>query len=214
MAKIRMIVIEGEMSVEDVQRLAQGFSAGDAAFSSVTLPSGVTAQAATLARSEEKPRPRPIAVPVAVEDKPVVIPVVEAPVTPTKTGFSNAVLIGDVFEEVPTPERAAAANAILINMTQHLADESLPAEIPPAVAKVFPEAVVETEEQTNAASLIDDLVACKRLSGVIERLQREGHTDTASLIAACKTHRDSVPLLQRLGEGLEDRVTRTLEGMK
>lgn len=183
MAKIRMIVIEGEMSVDDVQRLARGFAADDAAFSSVTLPSGVIAQAATLAKGEEKPRSRPIAVPVVVEDKPVVVPVVHVPAKAETTATLS-----------PTP--------------------ALPPKLPPAIAKVFPEAVVETEEQTNASSLVDDLVACKRLSGVIERLQREGHTDTASLIAACKTHRDSVPLLQRLGEGLEDRVTRTLEGMK
>ena len=171
MAKIRMIVIEGDMSVEDVQRLAKGFSAGDEAFTSVTLPSGVTAQAATLNNTDDQPRPRPLAVPVVVEDKPVHIPVVEAP---------------------KAPEPA----------------------VPPAIAKVFPEAVVEPEPSPAASSLVDDLLSCKRLSGIIERLQKAGHTDTASLIAACKTHRDSVPLLQRLGEGLEDRVTRTLEGMK
>lgn len=183
MAKIRMIVIEGEMSVEDVRRLAQAFSADDAAFTSIKLPNGVTGQAATLSKSEEQPRPRPVAVPLIVEDKPVTVPVTAAPTwqEPTPT-------------PIPTPTQ--------------------PVELPPAVAKVFPEAEVVSDEQDAATDLVSDLVACKRLSGILERLQKAGHTDMPALIAACKTHRDAVPLLQRLGEGLEDRVTRTFEGMK
>lgn len=166
MAKIRMIVIEGEMSVDDVRRLAQAFSADDATFTSVTLPNGVTAQAATLAKDEQKPRPRPIEVPVVAEDKPVAIPVVEAP---------------------------------------------SPVEVPAAVAAVFPEAEVAQEE---AAPLLESLLGCKRLAGILEILQQAGHEGLPALIEACKTYRDNVPLLQRLGEGLEDRVTRTFEGMK
>lgn len=177
MAKIRMIVIEGEMEVDDVRRLAQAFSAGDAAFTSVTLPSGVTGQAATLSKGEDKPRPRPLAVPEVVTYQPEPVAAPEPAVT-TAT---------------PPPAK----------------------EIPPTVAKVFPEAViVEQEEPPTATDLVADLLACKRLSGVLERLQQAGHAGLPALIEACKTYRDSVPLLQRLGEGLEDRITRTFEGMK
>lgn len=176
MAKIRMIVIEGEMEVDDVRRLAQAFSAGDAAFTSVTMPSGVTAQAATLNKAEDKPRPRPLAVPEVVTYQP---------------------------EPVAAPEPAVTT-----------ATPPPAQEIPPAVAKVFPEAVVETQQEAAASDVLADLLACKRLSGVLERLQQAGHAELPALIEACKTYRDSVPLLQRLGEGLEDRITRTFEGMK
>jgi len=168
MPKIRMIVIEGEMSVDDAQRLAKAFSADDAAFTSVALPNGVTAQAATMNKEETKPRPRPIEVPVIEEVKTEPVPVVDAVLPPTP--------------------------------------------VPAAVMKVFPEAeVVAADEPT---PLLETLLACKRLAGILEILQQAGHADLPALIAACKTYREQVPLLQRLGEGLEDRVTRTFEGMK
>lgn len=180
MAKIRMIVIEGDLSVEDVRRLAQGFSAGDEAFTSIQLPNGVTGQAATLSRDEEKPRPRPVQVPVVSEEKPVVVPITEAP----KRGEVTS---------TPAP---------------------LSVELPPAIAKVFPEAEPVSDQQDAAERLVADLQGCKRLASLLERLQQAGHQDLPALIEACKQYKDKVPLLQRLGDGLEDRVTRTYEGMK
>lgn len=178
MAKIRMIVIEGEMTPDETVRLAKAFSADDEAFTSIQLPSGVTGQAATLSRNESQPRPRPVATPPVVESAPVATPVVEpAPV-------------------VETPK---------------------PVELPPAVAKVFPEAIPEAhlvEQENSPDNLVADLLECKRLASLLERLQQAGHQDLPALIAACKEYKDRVPLLQRLGDGLEDRVTRTFEGMK
>lgn len=170
MAKIRMIVIEGEMTPDETIKLAKAFSAGDEAFTSIQLPNGVMGQVASLAKGEEQPRPRPIAVPVIEKSEPVAVPVTEAPAPVV--------------------------------------------EVPPAVAKVFPEAVVEAEPAAASSSLLEDLLGCKRLVGVLERLQREGHKELPALIEACKSYRDQVPMLQRLGDGLEDRVTRTFEGMK
>ena len=170
MAKIRMIVIEGEMTPDETIKLAKAFSTGDEAFTSIQLPNGVTGQVASLAKSEEHPRPRPIAVPAVEKSEPVAVPVVEAPAPVV--------------------------------------------EIPPAIAKVFPEAVIETEQETASVSLLEDLLGCKRLVGILERLQQDGHKELPALIEACKSYREQVPMLQRLGDGLDDRVTRTFEGMK
>ena len=83
----------------------------------------------------------------------------------------------------------------------------------PAVAVVPVEVTVP--DQPAASDLVAKLNECKKLSQLLQVLVEEKGAKTVhELIEFCKHYRAQVPNLERLGAGLEDRVTRTFEGMR
>ncbi len=98
-------------------------------------------------------------------------------------------------------------------------------EVPPPAAPVpapeqvveaaAPAAVVEAPAPTSSGSLVETLAAHKKLSQVLASIVESGlATDLPSVVALCRNLQSEVPILERLGAGLEDRVTRTWAGMQ
>jgi cell division septation protein DedD len=154
-AKIRAVIIEGEMSPAELKEYVDAFWRGDSTLTRVAAQSELVPDASKAESRTKAPAVR------NTEVSTHTIPVVAAP--------------------EPEPVEVVV-------------------EAPPAPAA--------------APDRLEQLAACKRLSNVLQLLKDEGHATIEALIAECKTIRDSVPVLQRLGEGLEDRITRTWEGMK
>ena len=151
MAKIRAVIIEGEMSPSELKEYVDAFWRGDSTLTRVA------------AQADLIPDPVP----------------------------------------APAPKKKDAP-------VHHVEVYAPPAAEPIPVVVEAPPAPVEAAPQDR----LGNLAQCKKLSNVLQMLKDEGHGTIEALIAECKTIRDSVPVLQRLGEGLEDRITRTWEGMK
>lgn len=147
MAKIRAVIIEGEMSPSELKEYVDAFWRGD------TTLTRVAAQAELI---PDPPAPKKKAEPVSIP--------VEAPPDP---------------EPVPVVVEAA----------------------PPAAT-------------ISVSDRVEQIASQRKLSSVLQFLKDEGHVTLEAVIEQCKPLRDVVPVLQRLGEGLEDRITRTWEGMK
>lgn len=184
MPKIRMIVLDGDLTVEEIANLTNAFRAPDASFTSVPLPNGVVAQAATLSRGEDKPRPRPVQVPAEATLTPV-----PAPAVTTSTAKAP--------EPVPTA-------AEVIQQTIAVDVEPMPAPAPAA-----PVAGGRLSE-----AVLMELATAKKLRDVIERMRSEGIVAVEDIVAEARTVRTAIPILSRIGaEQIEDRVRRTFEAL-
>lgn len=92
------------------------------------------------------------------------------------------------------------------------------AEEPSPVVESEPAAlpVVEPEPIPEPAPVEDSLVArmgkCATLAILIDRLETEG-MEWAAILRTCLHHQKEVPLLERFGASLEDRLQRTKEFM-
>lgn len=86
-----------------------------------------------------------------------------------------------------------------------------PAPPVPVAPPVVPEhAPVVAEE-----SLAQHLGTYKKLCDVLAAIvQRTGKQELSEVTELCRSMQHEVPILERLGAGLEDRVKRTWEGMK
>lgn len=94
----------------------------------------------------------------------------------------------------------------------------LPPGAAPAVTSVKPaptpepfagKAVQEHAEKAED-SLVKALCTHKKLSDVLQEIvDQTGTTELSGIIEVCRTLQTQVPILERLGAGLEDRVTRT-----
>jgi len=78
-----------------------------------------------------------------------------------------------------------------------------------------PAPIPESPPATAAESLDKVLIAYKKLSEVLRAIIDHGAaSDLAGVIEVCRSLQSQVPILERLGAGLEDRVTRTWAGMQ
>jgi len=70
-------------------------------------------------------------------------------------------------------------------------------------------------EPEPAGSFADTLSSFKKLSQVLQAIVDSGQaSDLAGVVTVCQQMQGQVPILERLGAGLEDRVTRTWAGMQ
>lgn len=159
MAKIRAVIIEGEMSPSELKEYVDAFWRGDSTLTRVAAQADMVPDA-----------------PKAPAKKREEVPALEVP-----PAFSIPV--------VAAPEPAPEPVAVVV-------------EAPPAPAPV------------SASGRVEQIASQRKLSSVLQFLKDEGHVTLEAVIEQCKPLRDVVPVLQRLGEGLEDRITRTWEGMK
>jgi hypothetical protein len=186
MPKIRMIVLDGDLTVEEIANLTNAFRAPDVNFTSVALPNGVTAQAATLSKGEDKPRPRPMPVPAEATVAPAPAPAVITSTAPT-----------------PAPQPVPTAAEVI---QQTLAVDSEPAPAPAPAAPVAGGRLSEV--------VLMELAAAKKLRDVVERMRVEGITAVDDIVAEARTIRTAIPILSRIGaEQIEDRVRRTYEAL-
>lgn len=89
------------------------------------------------------------------------------------------------------------------------APEPAPVEAAPAPEPFAGKAVQEHTEKAED-SLVKALCTHKKLSDVLQEIvDRTGTTELSGIIEVCQTLQTQVPILERLGAGLEDRVTRT-----
>lgn len=85
---------------------------------------------------------------------------------------------------------------------------------PAAPAPVVVEPPATTPAPVAERSLVERLSEPKMLSQLLRVFVADGVTDLGEIIAHCRTLQGQVPMLGRLGAALEDRITRTWEGMK
>ena len=157
MAKIRAVIIEGEMSPSELKEYVDAFWRGDSTLTRVAAQADMVPDA-----------------PKAPAKKREEVPALEVP-----PAFSIPVVAAPEPEPVPVV-----------------------VEAPPAPATI------------SASGRVEQIASQRKLSSVLQFLKDEGHVTLEAVIEQCKPLRDVVPVLQRLGEGLEDRITRTWEGMK
>lgn len=87
-------------------------------------------------------------------------------------------------------------------------------EIAPPVP-VAPPVVPEPTPAVAEESLAQHLGTYKKLCDVLAAIvQRTGKQELSEVTELCRSMQHEVPILERLGAGLEDRVKRTWEGMK
>lgn len=89
--------------------------------------------------------------------------------------------------------------------------EAVQAAAPAPVAAPAPAPVVEAP---TADERITRLKGAKRMNELLAMLQQEGLSTLEEMLAECHRLKASIPGLQKLGEGLDDRITRTWEGMQ
>jgi hypothetical protein len=89
--------------------------------------------------------------------------------------------------------------------------EAVQAAAPAPVAAPAPAPVVEAPA---ADERLAKLKGAKRMNELLAMLQEEGFTTLEQMMAECRKLQPHHPGLQKLGEGLEDRITRTWEGMQ
>lgn len=122
----------------------------------------------------------------------------------------------DAFWNNPTPNTQRAVATTSVDMRQHTVEEIKAAQpappVEPAPSAPAPAPVVE------AAPAQDDrmtrLLGAKRMNELLAMLQEEGFTTLDQMMAECRKLQPHHPGLRKLGEGLEDRITRTWEGMQ
>ena len=102
----------------------------------------------------------------------------------------------------PVPVKIAAPEPVAVPVVQ----------MPVAVVEA-PEPTPQPEAPPQEQSMADRLNQHKKLSQLILELQNAGYVELPAIVAACQNLQSQVPLLLRLGERLEDRITRTYEGM-
>lgn len=198
MPKIRMIVLDGDLTVEEIANLTNAFRAPDANFTSVPLPSGVTAQAATLSKGEAQPRPRPMPVPAEAT-------VTAAPISAVTTSTLPAQFTSPVVDlAAPAPQPVPTAAEVI---QQTLAVDSEPAPVVAAPA-------APTSGGRLSEAVLMELANAKKLRDVIERMRAEGITAVEEIITEARVIRTAIPILSRIGaEQIEDRVRRTFEAL-
>lgn len=166
MARIRVCIIEGEMTPAEVKEYADAFWRGDS-----NMPRAV-------ATAEMQPDPVHVAAPVAA-------PAPESKKVPAKPKPVEVPIVAPAPEPVPV--------AITF-------DEPAHSHAPVAAS---------TDD------LMVKLVEAKRLNQIVQCIYDLGITDKDAVVAKLKEVRSAVPLLSRIPEdGLEDRLVRTMEGMK
>lgn len=93
------------------------------------------------------------------------------------------------------------------------APEPAPVEAAPVLAPTpepFAGKAVQEHAEKAEDSLVKALCAHKKLSDVLQEIvDRTGTTELSGIIEVCQALQTQVPILERLGAGLEDRVTRT-----
>lgn len=106
--------------------------------------------------------------------------------------------------EVPPPPAPAP-------LKQAPAIVTYPAD--PPVEEAAPAPVVE--ESAAPATRLEILASHKKLSQVLAAIVEMGAAhDLPSVISVCRDMQSQLPILERLGAALEDRVTRTWAGMQ
>ena len=98
------------------------------------------------------------------------------------------------------------------------AQDAAPAPVPAPVPAPAP-AVVEAPAPAPApapvpAERMERLLACKRGVDFVTLLIEEGKTTLEDILAECRALQPYIPRLQALGAGMEERMTRTFEGMQ
>ena len=97
----------------------------------------------------------------------------------------------------PAPELVAAA------------PEPAPVEAPPAPEPFAGKAVQDHAEKAED-SLVKALCAHKKLSDAVAVImEHTGAKELSDVLEVCRTLQSQVPILERLGAGLEDRISRT-----
>ena len=198
MPKIRMIVLDGDLTVEEIANLTNAFRAPDASFTSVPLPSGVTAQAATLSKGEAQPRPRPMPVPAEAT-------ITAAPIAAVMTSALPAQFTSPVADlAAPAPAPVPSAAEVI---QQTLAVDSEPAPVIAAPS-------APTSGGRLSEAVLMELSSAKKLRDVIERMRSEGITEIGEIVTEACAIRTAIPILSRIGaEQIEDRVRRTFEAL-
>jgi len=187
MPRIKLIVIEGDLSIEDTARLAHALGAApsDAA---ALLPPGVKGVEATLRT------PEPVSAPVVVPSVAVHTPAPESiPTTPPST----------------PPKKAAGRIDLFGNQTVEAAPVPKPSEVIQQTREV--DAASDAAPEQKPAS---PLASARKLRDVLEALRGQGITTAEALVAECQRVRAEVPILARIAaDQIDERVRRTLEGM-
>lgn len=84
------------------------------------------------------------------------------------------------------------------------------APVPAPTPEPFAGKAVQEHAERAEESLVKALCTHKKLSDVLQEIvDRTGTTELSGIIEVCHTLQTQVPILERLGAGLEDRVTRT-----
>lgn len=84
------------------------------------------------------------------------------------------------------------------------------APVPAPAPEPFAGKAVQEHAEKAEDSLVKALCTHKKLSDVLQEIvDRTGTTELSGIIEVCQTLQTQVPILERLGAGLEDRVTRT-----
>ena len=165
MAKIRCIIIEGEMSPRELKEYSDAFWYGTPATSQRAVAS-TEVDLRDMSLDEIKANNREIEAAQDAAPAPVPVPV---PVPVQVSAPAPAVV------EAPAPAPA-------------------PAPVP--------------------AERMERLLACKRGVDFVSLLIEEGKTTLEDILAECRALQPYIPRLQALGAGMEDRMTRTFEGMQ
>lgn len=107
-----------------------------------------------------------------------------------------------------------------VDMREPAGTVEVPVAVPAPVAPVPVELVPVVESPAPApapaaGSLVDTLNSHKKLSQILQSMVESGLAfDLPSILSLCRDLQSQVPMLERLGASLEDRVTRTWAGMQ
>ena len=126
---------------------------------------------------------------------------------PANTSRPVAVLQED-YRDVPMETLKEISAKAAAREEAKTAPAPAPEAAPAVVESAAPEAPAAPDER------IQRFLACTRVSGFVQLLIEEGKTTLDEILAECRVLQPAIPQLQRLGAALEDRITRTFEGMQ